>query len=120
MAPAIRPRSRTRAESTTTRKATLRSKCRATGRWIGSPIQDSAAITRIATSVMVPTRRIELRPGAQPCLEDDELSRLRERCRERAQERQHGAGERHAVVRYQSERHVLHRGHIRLFAGTRQ
>src|SRR6516165_4585682 len=65
-------------------------------------------------------RRIELRASAQPCLEDDELSRLRERRRQRAQERQHGAGERHAVVRHQSERHVLHRGHIRLFAGARQ
>src|SRR5262249_53498249 len=65
-------------------------------------------------------RRIELRPGAQLCLEDDELSRFRQRCRERAQERQHGAGERHAVVRHQSERHVLYRGHIRLFAGARQ
>src|SRR5262249_54657461 len=52
--------------------------------------------------------------------EDDELSRFRERHRQRAQERQHGARKRHAVVRHQSERHVLHRGHLRLFAGARQ
>jgi mono/diheme cytochrome c family protein len=34
--------------------------------------------------------------------------------------RQHGAGKRHAGVRHESKRHVLHRGHIRLSAGARQ
>src|SRR5262249_32230676 len=64
--------------------------------------------------------KIELRTATQQLPEDEKLCRLRQRCRQRAQERHHGAGERHAVVRHQSERHVLHRGHIRLFAGARQ
>src|SRR5262249_40000500 len=37
-------------------------KCRATGRGTGSPIQDSAAISRIATSVMVPTPKARVTP----------------------------------------------------------
>src|SRR5262245_11378170 len=57
MASAIRPQSSMTTEGITTRRATRRSKCRVTGRWIGAPIQDSAAITRIATSVMVPTAK---------------------------------------------------------------
>src|SRR5262249_40470829 len=37
-------------------------KVQSDGGWIGSPIQDSAAITRIATSVMVPTPKDRVTP----------------------------------------------------------
>ena len=50
-------------------------------------------------------RRIELRARPQQFPQDHELSR----CGQRAQERKHGAGERHARVRHEPERHVLSR-----------
>jgi len=64
----IRPRSKTRAESITTRKATRPSKCRATGRWIGARIQGFAAIIRIVMSVTVQTAkdRVTRPPSAIP------------------------------------------------------
>src|SRR5215831_17944267 len=92
MASAIRPQSSMTTEDITTRRATRRSKCRARHGGLGHLFRIPSLSLRLPCLSRSRRRRIELRTGAQQLLEDEELFRLRRGCRQRPQERQHGAG----------------------------
>src|SRR5262250_1289127 len=64
--------------------------------------------------------RIDLCAGIEEFAQAIELQRFLGYRGGRAQGREYGAGERHAGIRHQSERHVLYQRHLRLFACPRQ
>src|SRR5262249_35736111 len=78
-------------------------------------IQGFAAIIRIVMSVTVQTAKDRVTRPPSAILGRRRTYPTLPMSSSRAQERQHGARERHVGVRHEFERHVLSRRHIRLF-----